>query len=163
MFLDPAGRVGQLLGDVLEREGIPYLAIDRDAARVAALHAQGVPVYFGDAEHPALLAGAVADTAIAVVITLDRPEAAISIAHQLRQRLPGLPVLARARDEAHAAALHAAGVQRVVPETLEAALQLSGHVLEAVGYTLDAAQQRVQLIREMRIADTQSSPAAIKP
>ena len=156
------GRVGQLLGDVLEREGIPYLAIDRDAARVAALHAQGAPVYFGDAEHPALLAGAVADTAIAVVITLDRPEAAISIAHQLRQRLPGLPVLARARDEAHAAALHGAGVQRVVPETLEAALQLSGHVLEAVGYTLDAAQQRVQLIREMRIADTQS-PAARKP
>jgi CPA2 family monovalent cation:H+ antiporter-2 len=151
------GRVGQLLGEVLDREGIPYLAIDRDSARVAALHAAGAPVYFGDAEHPDLLAGGVADAAIAVVITLDKPEAAIGIARQLRQRLPGLPVLARARDEAHAATLRAAGVQRVVPETLEAALQLSGHVLEAVGYTLDAAHQRVQLIRETRLADTQSA------
>ncbi len=41
----------------------------------------------------------------------------------------------------------------MVPETLEAALQLSGHLLEAIGYTPEAAQQRVQSVREMRLAD----------
>ena len=147
------GRVGQLLGEVLDREGIPYLALDRNPQRVAALHAAGAPVYVGDAEHPDLLAGGVADAAIAVVITLDDAAAAVGIAQILRRRLPGLPVLARARDEAHAIQLRDAGVQQVVPETLEAALQLSGHVLEAMGYNTDAAQQRVQLMRETRVAD----------
>ncbi len=147
------GRVGQLLGEILDREGVPYLAIDRDVQRVATLHAAGAPVYFGDAEHPDLLPGGLAEAAIAVVITLDEPAAAIGIAHSLRRHLPGLPVLARARDEAHAARLLDAGVEHVVPETLEAALQLSGHVLEAIGYTADDAHQRVQLMRETRVAD----------
>lgn len=147
------GRVGQLLGEVLDREGIPYLAIDRDPRLVERLRAAGAPVYVGDAEHPDLLPGVVTDNAVAVVITLDAPRTADGIARSLGQRLPGLPILARARDEAHAAVLRAAGVQRVVPETLEAALQLSGHLLEAIGYTPEAAQQRVQSVREMRLAD----------
>jgi CPA2 family monovalent cation:H+ antiporter-2 len=156
------GRVGQLLGDILDREGVPYLAIDRDAQRVAALHAAGRPVFFGDADHPDLLPGGLADNALAVVITLDAPAAAIGVARALRARLPGLPVLARARDEAHAALLREAGVQRVVPETLEAALQLSGHVLEALGYATEAAQHCVQMEREMRVAEL-PAPAAPAP
>jgi CPA2 family monovalent cation:H+ antiporter-2 len=147
------GRVGQLLGEILDREGVPYLAIDRDVQRVAALHASGAPVYYGDAEHPDLLPGGIAEAAIAVVITLDEPAAAIGIAHSLQRHLPGLPVLARARDEIHAAQLLDAGVEHVVPETLEAALQLSGHVLEAIGYTVEDAHQRVQMMRETRVAD----------
>lgn len=156
------GRVGQLLGDILDREGVPYLAIDRDAQRVAALHAAGRPVFFGDADHPDLLPGGLADSALAVVITLDAPAAAVGVARALRARLPGLPVLARARDEAHAALLREAGVQRVVPETLEAALQLSGHVLEALGYATEAAQHCVQMEREMRVAKL-PAPAASAP
>jgi len=35
----------------------------------------------------------------------------------------------------------------VVPETLEAALQLSGHVLEVLGYNTDAAQHLLQAVR----------------
>jgi len=147
------GRVGQLLGEVLDREGIPYLAIDRDPRLVERLRASGAPVYVGDAEHPDLLPGAVTANAVALVITLDEPASADGIARNLGQRLPGLPILARARDEAHAAVLRDAGVQRVVPETLEAALQLSGHLLEALGYSTEAAQQRVQSMREMRVAD----------
>ena len=147
------GRVGQLLGEVLDHEGIPYVALDRDATLVERLRAAGAPVYFGDAEHPDLLPGSVTASAIAVVITLDEPTAALGIVRSLGDRLPGLPVVARARDEAHAAVLRTAGAQRVVPETLDAALQLSGHVLEAIGYSVDAAQQRVQSIREMRMAE----------
>jgi len=153
------GRVGQLLGEVLDREGIPYLAIDRDPRLVEHLRASGAPVYVGDAEHPDLLPGAVTTNALAVVITLDEPASADGIARNLGQRLPGLPILARARDEAHAAVLRDAGVQRVVPETLEAALQLSGHLLEALGYSAEAAQQRVQSIREMRLADLPTGKA----
>ncbi|MGE3774422.1 MAG: cation:proton antiporter, partial [Gammaproteobacteria bacterium] len=44
------GRVGQLLGEVLDREGIPYLAIDRDPRLVEGLRASGTPVYVGRSE-----------------------------------------------------------------------------------------------------------------
>ncbi|MGE0335962.1 MAG: cation:proton antiporter [Gammaproteobacteria bacterium] len=154
------GRVGQLLGEILDREGIQYLAIDRDAERVVRLHAAGAPVYFGDAEHPDLLPGTLVDGALAVVITLDEPEATARIATHLRARAPSVLVLARARDERHAMRLQEFGVQRVVPETLEAALQLSGHVLEALGYTADAVLLRLQLMREARLADLVRPPAA---
>ncbi|MGE3390512.1 MAG: cation:proton antiporter [Gammaproteobacteria bacterium] len=154
------GRVGQLLGEILDREGIQYLAIDRDAERVVRLHAAGAPVYFGDAEHPDLLPGTLVDGALAVVITLDEPEATARIATHLRARAPSVLVLARARDERHAMRLQEFGVQRVVPETLEAALQLSGHVLEALGYTADAVLLRLQSMREARLADLVRPPAA---
>jgi len=49
------GRVGQLLGEILDRERIPYIALDRDASRVRTLSARGASVYFGDAAHPDLL------------------------------------------------------------------------------------------------------------
>lgn len=147
------GRVGRLLGEVLDSEGIPFVALDNDAARVAQLHAAGAPVYVGDAEHPDLLPGTLVEGALAVVITLDDPAAAARLASHLQRRVPAVTVLARARDEQHAAGLLASGVQRVVPETLEAALQLGGHMLEALGYSTELAHLRLQSLREARLAD----------
>src|SRR5262249_48594040 len=42
------GRVGQTVGAMLEVHKVPYVAIDRDADRVAHQRKQGAPVYFGD-------------------------------------------------------------------------------------------------------------------
>jgi CPA2 family monovalent cation:H+ antiporter-2 len=42
-------------------------------------------------------------------------------------------LFARSRDEKHARALKLAGASVVVPETLEASLQLSSFVLQAMG------------------------------
>ncbi|MBM4226608.1 MAG: potassium transporter [Gammaproteobacteria bacterium] len=141
------GRVGQLLGEILDRERIPYIALDRDASRVRTLSARGASVYFGDAAHPDLLPGKLTEGAMAIVITLDDPHVAAEMAERISRAQPGLPVLARARDEQHAAVLREHGAVEVVPETLEAALQLSGHVLEVLGYNTDAAQHLLQAVR----------------
>ena len=47
-----------------------------------------------------------------------------------------LPIIARARDTDHAAALYRAGVTDAVPETLEASLQLSEAVLVDLGVAM---------------------------
>jgi monovalent cation:H+ antiporter-2, CPA2 family len=127
------GRVGQLVGDMLARHGVPFLAIDADPARVAAERRAGQPVYFGDSASPDLLRACGIERARALVVTLDAPrkiEEVVAVAKGLR---PDLTVVARARDARHATALYDLGVDDAVPETIEASLQLSEAVLVDVG------------------------------
>lgn len=140
------GRVGQLLAGVLARQGIPFVAIEHDAHAVARLRAQGLPVTYGNASRPELLRKLHAGQARAVVMTMDQPSAAMHAVRAIRAEYPELPVLARSRDEGHAADLREAGASVVVPETLEGALQLSGAVLAALG--LPAAEAAEALAQE---------------
>jgi CPA2 family monovalent cation:H+ antiporter-2 len=145
------GRVGRLLGELLEAEQVPHVAIDADAARVATLRRAGVPVHYGDASRAELLNAVHADRAVALVLTMDEPAAAMHAVRGIRAQYPDLPVFARARDEAHAAALRKAGATLVVPETLESSLQLAGVVLQQIGVPELAAVQRIEQERERRI------------
>jgi CPA2 family monovalent cation:H+ antiporter-2 len=127
------GRVGQQLAKLLASQGIPYVAFENDAKLVSKLHAQGVPVYFGNASRPELLRRVHAGEAPAIVLTMDHPSSALQAVRGIRREFPHMRLFARSRDEKHARALKLAGASVVVPETLEASLQLSSFVLEAMG------------------------------
>ena len=73
------------------------------------------------------------ERAKAAVITLDNPEAASHTVSALRERAPEIPIFVRARDLRHRNELEAHGATAVVPETIEASLQLGGVVLGALG------------------------------
>jgi CPA2 family monovalent cation:H+ antiporter-2 len=64
---------------------------------------------------------------------MDNPVLVIRLARNLRRVFPDLPIVARARDTAHAAELYKAGASDAVPETLEASLQLSEAALVDLG------------------------------
>jgi CPA2 family monovalent cation:H+ antiporter-2 len=127
------GRVGQQLAKLLASQGIPYVAFENNAKLVSELHAKGVPVYFGNASRPELLRRVHADEAPAIVLTMDHPSSALQAVRGIRREFPDARLFARSRDEKHARALKLAGASVVVPETLEASLQLSAFVLEAMG------------------------------
>lgn len=127
------GRVGQQLGKLLAAQGIPYIAFENDARLVSKLHKEGVPVWFGNASRPELLRRVHADEAPAIVLTMDHPSSALQAVRGIRREFPHARLFARSRDEKHARALKLAGASVVVPETLEASLQLSAFVLEAMG------------------------------
>jgi CPA2 family monovalent cation:H+ antiporter-2 len=127
------GRVGQQLAKLLTAQGIPWIAFENDAKLVSKLHAEGVPVYFGNASRPELLRRVHADEAPAIVLTMDHPASALQAVRGIRREFPHARLFARSRDEKHARALKLAGASVVVPETLEASLQLSAFVLEAMG------------------------------
>jgi CPA2 family monovalent cation:H+ antiporter-2 len=130
------GRVGQQLAKLLAAQKIAFVAFEHDAKLVATLHAQGLPVYFGNASQPELLRRVDAGAAPAIVLTMDHAGAALHAVRGIRREFPDVPLFVRARDEHQARILRAAGATIVVPETLEASLQLSAFVLEAMG--LDA-------------------------
>lgn len=127
------GRVGRMIGEMLAREEVPFVAVDLDAESVAAARREGRPVHFGDASQAELLLRLHADRAPAIVLTMDDAAAALRAVHGIRALLPTVPLYARARDEAHAALLCAAGATAVVPETLESSLSLAGFALGAIG------------------------------
>jgi CPA2 family monovalent cation:H+ antiporter-2 len=154
------GRVGQLLARALDANSMPYLAIDSDAKTVELLGKSRLPLFFGDASRAELLERAGAARAAAIVATMNDAAAALRAVNAARAHFQHVPVLARAHDEAHARLLRAAGATGVVPETLEASLQLAGHVLEALGMPSDSRDEFLERQRERELARPEKSPIA---
>jgi CPA2 family monovalent cation:H+ antiporter-2 len=127
------GRVGQLVGEMLKRHNVPYLAIDLDATRVRDQRNRGNPVYFGDSANPEFLRSCGIETARALVVTLDSARAVEAVVAAARAERRDLTIVARARDARHAMALYELGVDDAVPENFEASLQLSEAVLVDIG------------------------------
>lgn len=127
------GRVGQQLAKLLSAQNIPFIAFENNATLVSRLHAQGIPVYFGNAARPELLRLVNAQEAPAIVLTMDNPAASLQAVRGIRRDFAEVPLFVRSRDERHARSLKRAGATVVVPETLEASLQLSAFVLESMG------------------------------
>ncbi|HEX6740654.1 MAG TPA: NAD-binding protein, partial [Sphingomicrobium sp.] len=127
------GRVGRMVADMLDEHGKDYLAVDADVDSVAELRKEGYDVLFGDVAHPELIDKLHQRRPSALILTMDNPVLVNRLAKQLRTTFPDLPIIARARDTAHAAALYKAGVTDAVPETLEASLQLSEAALVDLG------------------------------
>jgi CPA2 family monovalent cation:H+ antiporter-2 len=127
------GRVGALIGDMLDRHSIPFIALDSDARLTARGRSAGKPVYYGDAARPEFLRRCGLETARAVVVTMDSPASNEAVVETTRRLRPQVTLVARARDANHARALYGLGVTDAVPETIEASLQLSEAVLVDLG------------------------------
>jgi len=129
------GRVGQLVADMMTRHGQRFLAIDADPELADVARRKKHPLLYADARGPALeridMSGA-----SAVIVTMDEPVLVARLVRKIRGQHPEMPIIARARDSAHAAELYRAGATEAVPETLESSLQLSEAVLVNVGVAM---------------------------
>lgn len=127
------GRVGRTVADMLRAHGKPYIAIDADIDGVAAARRDGYTVMFGDVSRSELVDRLNLGHADALILTMDDPVLTVRLTRRVRSWVPGIPIIARARDAAHAAELYKAGATDAVPETLESSLQLSEAVLVDLG------------------------------
>ncbi len=138
------GRIGQSVGHFLDEEKIPFIALDLDPVRVREAHTAGEPVYYGDATQRDILEALGLDRARLVVISHDDVPAALKVLQHLRSVRPGLPVMARTRDERYIDELQAAGALEVVPETLEAGLMIASEALLLLDVPLSRVMRRIQ-------------------
>ena len=130
------GRVGQLIGQMMAKHAISYLAMDENIATVREFRRKGINITFGNAGRIDFLERCGLMTASAVVITLDDADVAEEIVRQVRVKRPDVTIVARARDAKRAARLYELGVTDAVPETIEASLQLSEAVLVDMGIAM---------------------------
>lgn len=141
------GRVGATIANVLDRQDIRYIAIDRDSELARAAAAQGRPVRMGDASRLEVLREAGLDKASAVVVTIGDKDATEALTHEIHRLAPLLPIFARARDAGHAAKLLDGGANIAVPETIEGSLRLAELLLVEFGNDRDVAIRTVELER----------------
>ena len=127
------GRVGLMVGDMLDRHQIGWVAAEQDTKLVEAGRRRGHQVYFGNAGRVDFLRKCGLDTAPALVVTMDNPPAVEAVVAAARQARPELIVVARARDARQAGRLYELGATEAVPETVEASLQLSEALLVDIG------------------------------
>lgn len=141
------GRTGQLLAQVLDRQQIPHVALDLDGRLVGSHRSRGTPVYLGDASRAELLNKLALTEAAALVVTTDDAAAAERVVKAARRQAPELAILARARDAEHAYRLLEVGATQVIPEVLEAGLDLGRLTLVHAGFPDESARELVDLMR----------------
>ncbi len=127
------GRVGRLVGEMMDAHDIPWVAVEREARLVEQGRAEKHELFFGDAARGDFLIRCGLGTARALVVTTDEPESAEAVVATARAERPDLTIVARARDARHAQRLYELGATDAVPETVEASLQLSEAALVDIG------------------------------
>lgn len=143
------GRMGQSVGNFLEEEKLPFVALDLDSERVRQAHLAGEPVFYGDAGDGSVLDAVGIARARLVVISHNDIAAARRILAYVRSQRPDVPVMVRTADQTHVEELQKAGATEVVPETLEASLMVASTAL----LLLDVPLSRVvRKMREQRIS-----------
>lgn len=145
------GRVGLLIVDLLAKQRLEYVALEKSAKRVAQLHSKGLNLYTGDAAHQELLRRVQVAEAASVVLTMDDVDSAVHAVKAIRRISPRVRIIARARDEQHAQALRQSGANLVIPETLETGLQMAADILDVFGVTREAVLQLIERERERRV------------
>lgn len=142
------GRVGHAIAVLLNFNHVPFLVLDTDPKRVAQGMADGFKVAYGDISDPGLLSAVHVERASLVVITIDRPQAALAAVSHLSSMCPQVPVVARAKDLESSRRLREAGALHAYPETIEASLRLGTVALQILKVPTQDIDQVLQGVRD---------------
>jgi CPA2 family monovalent cation:H+ antiporter-2 len=132
---------------LLKQHGIAYFAVNYDASGVAHDRREGHTVYYGDASDLRFLQKCGLQKATGVIITIHSQNVIDKVVDGARAIRPDVLIVSRARDAEHARHLYAIGATEVVPETIEASLQLSEAALVGLGI---AAGPAIASVHEKR-------------
>jgi CPA2 family monovalent cation:H+ antiporter-2 len=144
------GRSGQNLARLLEKESIPFIALDLDPERIREAAAAGESVVFGDAARREVLVAAGLLRAKALAITYSDTASALRILGHVQEVRPGLPVVVRTLDDTDIDRLKNAGAAEVVAEIMEGSLMLASTTLMLLGVPLNRVLRRIRDTREHR-------------
>lgn len=140
------GRIGQILGNILEEQRLPYIAIDNNPERVRHLQKLGYRVVYGDAKKINLWNLIKPDAVLAAVITVDEQHSARAILKSIHAKWPLLPTIIRANDLDDVDRMMDLGAKFVVPETLESSLRMARLLMSELGLEQESIEASIQQI-----------------
>jgi len=144
------GESGQHVANMLESEGVNYLALDSDLERVQQASEAGKSVLYASSHNANHLTAAGITRAKAIVITFKSVQETIKVIQHIEDLNPSIPILARAKDDAEMDKLITAGATQVIPEKAEGSVMLGAQVLSLAGVPLRRVMRQVSQAREDR-------------
>jgi glutathione-regulated potassium-efflux system ancillary protein KefC len=136
------GRYGQIVGRLINANGLSATVLDHDAEQVSTVRRFGWPAFYGDATRLDLLRTAGGATASVIVVAIDDVEQSLKVVDIAREHFPQATLVARARNATHWYGLNERGVQHIERETFDAALLSGRTVLELMGWQPHSARQQ---------------------
>ncbi|HEU0028106.1 MAG TPA: cation:proton antiporter [Ktedonobacterales bacterium] len=134
------GRVGSYVTQGLSRGGLPVTVIEQDMHLVQQVRDEGIPVVYGDASSPTILAAAHPERARLIVVALPDSGATREVVRNARSANPDAPILARIAREEDEEGLRRIGVTQVIAPESAGALLLLELCLQAAGMEAVAAE-----------------------
>ena len=128
------GRVGQIVGRLLQSINKPFTALEIDSSQVDIVRRYGNSVHFGDAARPEVLRAAGAAHAKILVLATADMETSLHIAETAKRQFPNLTIIARAHNRRHAHKLMDVGVDKIFRDTLLSSLAMGESVLAKLGF-----------------------------
>lgn len=128
------GNTGRNLCQLLEMEGISYIALDVNADVVKSAVLAGHHVEVGDSSQLSYLMSAGLARASAVVVSFDDTLAALKVLEWVKLHVPHVPVMVRTRDDHDMNLLKEAGASEVIPDAFEVSLSLATQTLARLGF-----------------------------
>ena len=146
------GRVGQIIGRVLNMRRIAFTAVDASPDHVDSVRRFGNKIYYGDATHLNLLRAAKTEQAKLFVVCIDDVEASLATVKLVQKHFPAVTVLARARNRTHLLQLREIGVESPIRETFAGSVELSKLVLEGLGESNEQIEKTLTTFVEHDLA-----------
>ena len=141
------GLNGRNLSRVLDRNRIPYIAVEMNPDTVRHERERGVPVIFGDASRPEILEHAGIAAARVVVIAISDAGATRATVATIRHLNAHVHIIARTRYTLEMDPLFALGTDEVVTEEYETSIEIFARVLRRFFVPRDEIDRSVKEIR----------------
>ncbi len=150
------GRVGAVLGDVLDRRGFAYTVIDINPAIVRDLRNRGIRAVYGDAgSEPVLEYAGIRQARVLVVASVDMVSTPAAIRYA-RKINPSIAIVTRAQAASEVERLWSAGANEIVQPEFEAGLECVRLVMRRYGVS---AQETNAIVGRRRAAHYQGPPS----
>ncbi|HEX16300.1 MAG: potassium channel protein [Deltaproteobacteria bacterium] len=151
------GRIGSVVAKELEKEGVPFVVVERDPTVVKSVEEQGYLYVEGDATTDETLRKAGIERARGLVATVASDADNLYITLSARQLNPRLFILTRAESPDAERNLKAAGADRVVSPYLMGALRMANallrpHVVDFIELAVHRRHLELQM-EEIRVED----------
>ncbi len=151
------GVSGRSVSRVLRATQIPYIHLETNGRTVRKARNQGEFILFGDATSGSVLSSIGIDRAKALVLAINDPAALRRIIQTARQLNPQLYILARSRFLADIEELRSTGADMVIPDEVEAGLQLAANLLHRFSIHEAAGRRRLTSLRQEHYRSLESA------
>jgi glutathione-regulated potassium-efflux system protein KefB len=142
------GRFAQVVSQSLLARGVDISLIETDVEMIQVAANFGFKIYYGDGTRLDVLRASGAGRAEAILVCIDKPEAADRIVEICKAEFPHAKVFVRAFDRGHAMRLVKAGVDYQIRELFESSLTFSAAVLRDLGFSDIEIAETIEEVRE---------------